>query len=295
MDLASFPMRCLAAFEAAGHAAKRHRLLLTLAASALFAAGAWYSVRSLELSLTSLELRPLLALVLLAPFSFAYMALGLQLMAQSTGTSIALGRATTISAFAHLAELLPIPGGAMVKAGALVAAGARLGQSSLQVVLTAVLWIALAALAGGAVLAAKGLEAAWFAMAGGSIGAITAFGWLVRSTGWRIANLTLTHRLFGIGLMMLRLFLSFHVLGIALAFADTPPFALAGIAGSAASIVPAGLGIAEVLAALMASPVAVPAGAAFLAVGIDRLVGLTASAAIALTSLLGRSAAEPAR
>lgn len=294
MSQASFSTRAQAAFETVGLAAKRHRVALTLAALALFATGAWYSVRSLGLSLSSLEMWPLLALALLAPFSFLYMGLGLQLMARSTGTTLPLGRATTISAFAHLAELLPIPGGAMVKAGALVSAGARLGQSSLQVILTAILWIALAALAGGAVLAGKGLEAAWFAVVGGAGSAIAVYAWLARNAGWRIANLTLVHRLIGIGLMMARLFLAFQALGVALALADTPPFALAGIAGSAASLVPSGLGISEILAALMAGPVAVPAGAAFLAVAIDRFAGLAASAAIALASLRSRPAAEPA-
>ena len=96
----------------------------------------------------------------------------------------------------------------------------------------------------------------------------------------------LIHRLSGLALIALRLYLAFGVLSVAVPFAQTMPFVLATIAGSAAAIAPAGLGISEALAALAATAMAVSPAAAFLAVGLDRIVHLLLSAAIAFYSLM---------
>ena len=257
---------------------------LLLAALCLFGIGTWLSVRQLGLSVATFRPEPLLILLLIAPLSLLYAGVALYLLSRSAGGAMPLGKATTTAAWATVAEAFPLPGGALVRAGALVAEGASAGRSSLLVLGTAILWISLACLGCGTTLIAHGFVEGWtLAGVGGlSSGAISL--WLVRTAGTRIAIQTLLHRASGLALIAVRLKLAFMALGTALPLADMFPFALANIAGSAASIAPAGLGISELIAALVADSVAAPAAAAFLAVALDRLVCLGASGLMAFAT-----------
>jgi hypothetical protein len=269
----------------------RWRLPLLIAGAALFALGAWLSFRSLGLSLSALRPGPLLVQALLAPLSLLYAGIGMHLLARSAAVTMPLGKATALSAWATLAEALPLPGGAMVRAGALMAEGTGLARSSALVLANALLWISLAALGCGVVLLGHGHTAAGLLAFGGATGSAVCFGWLARSSGLALAAKTLAHRLSGMSLIAVRLHFAFLTLGVAVPLADTLPFALANIAGSAASIAPAGLGISETLAAAAAGTVSVAPGAAFLAVGLDRLICLAASGLLALATARQRNAA----
>lgn len=255
----------------------RWRGPLTVLGVMLFASGSWLSFRHLGVSPAVLRSGPLLALILLAPVSLLYGGIGLQLLALGVGTPIRLGPATARSAYATLAEILPIPGGAIVRTSTLMAQGARVGQSWTLVLLAAILWISLAMLGCAATLLARGLSGgAALALLGGAATFGASIG-LARFGGWRLAALNLLHRLTGLALIALRLRLAFQCIGVAVAGRDTLPFALANVAGSAASIAPAGLGISESFAAGAAAWVAVAPAAGFLAVGLDRIILLIAS------------------
>ncbi len=267
----------------------RWRLPLLLAGAGLFAAGAWLSFRSLGLSFGELQTGPMLAQALLAPLSLLYAGIGMHLLARSAGISMPLGKATALSSWATLAEILPLPGGAMVRAGALVAEGTGLGRSSALVLANAVLWISLAALGCGVVLLGHGHGMASVLALGGAAGSTACFVWLARTSGLMLAAQTTAHRLSGMALIAVRLQLAFLVMGVSVPLFDTFPFALANIAGSAASIAPAGLGISEALAATAAGTVDIASAAAFLAVGLDRLVCLAASAILVLAVSQSRS------
>lgn len=273
------------------------RLPLTLLGATVFVGGSWLSFRHLGVSPTDLRPWPLFVQLLLTPLSLLYGGLGLHLLGRSAGARIPLAEASAQSAYATLAEILPIPGGALVRAGALIANGAKPGQSWALVLLAAVLWISLAAFGCGLALIGHGaLGGAPLTLIGlvGSLGAALA---LARMAGWRIALLNLVHRLLGLLLIAVRLHFAFLCFDVALSLADTLPFALANIAGSAASIAPAGLGISESFAAGAARWIAVAPAAGFLAVGLDRVILLGASALFALATLhwrqpLGREAAQ---
>lgn len=260
-------------------------------AMALFAAGAWLSFRQLGLAPAELQTSHLLVQILIAPLSVLYAGIGMLLLGRSAQVAMPLGKATALSAWATLAEALPLPGGAMVRAGALMAAGTGLAQSSALVMVNALLWISLAAFGCGLVLLGHGLTGAVLLALGGAAGSALTLAWLVRSAGTALALQTVAHRLSGMALIAVRLHFAFLTLGVVVPLADTLPFALANIAGSAASIAPAGLGISETLAAAAAGTVKVAPGAAFLAVGLDRLICLAASAVLALATARQRNAA----
>lgn len=283
--------RFVATFARARQWAARWRTPLLIASLALFATGAWLSVRHLGIEASALRPGPLVIQAALAPLSVLYAGIGMYLLARSAGVAMPLGRATGLSSWATLAEALPVPGGAMVRAGALIAAGTALGQSSALVLANAILWISLAALGCGASLIAHAVPgAALIALVGGT-GVAASLTWLQQRAGLRLMLETGVHRLIGLGLVAVRLHFAFLTLGVVVPLADTLPFALANIAGSAASIAPAGLGISETLAAAAAGTVNVAPGAAFLAVGLDRLICMAVSALTALATTRQRLAA----
>ncbi len=264
---------------------------ILVAACLLFAGGMVWAFRSLGLDPSHIRPGPMAIQLALAPLSLLYGGIGLHLLAKSAGASIPLGRASMISSYATLVEALPVPGGAIVRTGALIKAGARLGSSSLLVILTAILWISLAALGCGLAFLYHATLAAWALIAGGTTGSGLVTFWLIGQAGWLVAVQTLAHRLAGMALIATRLHFAFLALGIAIPLEATLPFALANIAGTAASVAPSGLGISEALAALVAKVVDVAPASAFLAVAIDRLLCLLASGLFSLATA-GRRAAS---
>ena len=237
----------------------------------VFCGGGYWSIRALGISVGELRYAQLVALACLVVLSLLYGGMGLVLLARSAGLSIPLGRSTVISAYAYLAEMLPLPGGAVVRAGALVSAGGTIAKSSALVVLTAVLWIALASIGAGAVLAMHAHRLGWVLLVAGMLGAAGVVGWLWLVAGIAIAVQTLVHRCAGIALTGLRLQFAFAALGASIEFSETFPYVFAVLLGSASMIAPAGLGVSEATAALLATLSEHAPGVAFLATGIDRL------------------------
>lgn len=249
-----------------------------MGATVLFAGGLGWSFWTLGIRPWELAPAPVLILLcLFGPLGIAYGAVGMLLLARAGGASLKFGPALKVDAWAQLAEALPVPGGAIVRAGALVGAGAMAGRSALLVIGSALLWISLASLAAGLVLALGSVPAAAWLAAAGLAGTLAVLAWLGWQAGWRITAWTLLHRLAGLVINAARLKVAFAAVHAAIPIQHALPFALASIAGSAASIAPAGLGVSETLAALMARSVAVAAPAAFLAVAVNRLLALLAA------------------
>jgi hypothetical protein len=259
----------------AGRWIKAHRRILIGLCALLFIGGTAWSALQLDLSPGELRWRPLVLMALVAaPLTLLHGSLALVLLGQAIGAPARLGWAARTSAYGQLAELLPLPGGAIVRTGALVAAGGSLADATVLVLSSALLWISLAAGAAGAFLAiVAGQELLGLPLIfAGALGVplFTAILW--HKGGRTNALLTVVHRTVGLLLGAFRLQLAFAAIGSAVGLSATLPFVMANVAGSAASIAPSGLGIAEALAALLANTVAIAPAAAFLAVALDRLV-----------------------
>jgi uncharacterized membrane protein YbhN (UPF0104 family) len=255
---------------------------IVAAALVLFLAGTVWSFLSLGLEPAELNLTMLA--VLIGPMGavmLGFSALSLILLARTANVRIGFVDATRASARAQLAEALPLPGGALVRGAALVSAGCPPAKSAALVIGTALLWIALAAIAAGAILIASAPLAGWALLGGGILVSGTALHQIARLGGIANMALTLLLRTAGLGLAALRLWLSFAVVGAALPLIETFPYVLAAIAGSASSLVPGGLGVSEALGALMASAVHSAPQAAFLAVAVNRVTQFLGAALFA--------------
>ncbi len=275
--------RVLALAERLQGVGRNHRRLFLVAAAALFVVGLVWSFSELRLQHTELHLAPALVLLFLfGPISVIYGALGLWLLGFAAGVPLAIAKALRVDAYAQLAEALPVPGGAIVRTGALMTAGGRALESSALVIASAVLWVAVAAAATGAAVLSIAPWPGAALLSGGIATAAPAALWLASKGGWRLMALTLVHRSAGLLINALRLQCAFAILAVAIPLPRCMPFALATIAGSAASIAPAGVGISETLSAVIASSLGVAAAAGFLAVALNRLLALLAAGIMVL-------------
>lgn len=271
----------LAAFRA------RWRIPLLLIALALFTCGIAWSTQATGLSWDDLHYSALLLLIcVMTPLNILYSVANLLLMARATRAPMSFMQGLSVSAWAQLAELLPIPGAAMIRTSALAAHGAKLGNSVEIVLACALSWIAIGASA--ASFAMAGLwPLAWVSAAIFLICAAGLTGWIATRYGLAIAATMAGLRLFGLGLFALRLMIAFAALGVSISVVDGLVFGFAAIVGSASSLVPAGLGVTEGLSALLAAPLGITAGSAFLAAAVARITSLMVNGLIAVV-LTGR-------
>ena len=290
----AFVSSLVAASHRAAQQQKEWRISLLLLGLLIFAGGCIWSIDRLEIEPSSIAIEPLLALLLLlAPASLVYGGVNMWLTAKATKVDLSFATSMKIAAFAQSAEVLPLPGGAIVRTAALMREGASTSHSASQVLASGIMWIACAATAAGASVSELGWPA-WILSAAGIAGILGAMGWITYFAGMKIAVLSFLLRTVGIPLAASRLYFSFAALNLAVGLRDTFLFSFASIAGSASSIAPAGLGISEGFAALLATMIAIAPAAAFLAVGLDRFVGFAASALASLAFLDTASAKERA-
>lgn len=245
--------------------------------------GAIWSTVSLDLAWSEISLGLLLLnLFLLAPANLVVAAISLRINATALGHEIPYRRSLYTVAVANVSELLPIPAGAFIRGAALVNAGAGVADSARIVtytsILTLLMTLCLSLLALGALA-----DAAWFWLAGASgIGLVAIIVLLLlqiravsvlEMIGIRGGMLLLT---------LLRLVIAFATFGVTIGWVDAALYAIAPTLGAAVAIVPAGLGVNEAIAAGLATLIAASSASAFLAIALNRVLGLVAGGAMVL-------------
>jgi hypothetical protein len=189
---------------------------------------------------------------------------------------------------ATAANILPLPGGALVRVHALRAAGATLPQSTVVTLMAALLWVATAVgVAGIAALSWSplvGAIAIGLALAGAAVTAV-----VVRATTSRwslpaLGGLALVEAVTTL-IHAARLYLVLLALGVTAGVTQALVLGAGAPLASAAGVFPSGLGLAELLSALLAPVVDLPAAAGFAVAALARVVGLLATVPAAL--LLG--------
>jgi len=247
-----------------------------------FVCGIIWSAARINLDPTTVGVGPLLVLFLvMVPLTLAYSALNMMLLGTAANVDIGFGEGLRISAYAQAAEMLPLPGGAMVRTTALIRSGGPKVTSAGLVIAFAVLWIASGAIGGslgllGAHPSAPLLLAASFVLLG------VCSLWIAHVSRAGIAMAATALRAIGVVVVAVRLYLSFYALDVILKGPEALGFAFTVILGSVAAIIPAGLGIGEALSAVLAHPIGIAPEIAFLAVALNRLVGFVGNMSFAL-------------
>ena len=266
----------------------RLRGKVTAVAFIAFTIGLMVASRSLGLDWNTISLRPVALITLLGALHLALASSSLQLTARTVGRQIGFRTGIAVSAMSNLAELLPLPGGAMVRGAALMRAGARLYESTSAVTVTALLTLSLTISAAGIplIMAAPVLGYPVF-----TVGIVCTLGsaiWIARSATVFIIMAMITVRICAVFLSVARITAACAVIGIIVSPIDAAIFVGSAALGASLSIIPAGLGVSESIAAALAPLIDIRPSAAFLAVALNRIVGLALSGAIALAFSLMR-------
>ncbi|MDN3720576.1 hypothetical protein QW131_18280 [Roseibium salinum] len=126
------------------------RAILIIAALG-FVAGIGLSMRAQPGLLSNLDWRPVLCLILIGiPVTVVLNTLEFRATARLIGRSFTFARAAETTIIGGVANMLPLPGGAIVRVAALRASGSSYKEGSLAIVLVAFIWIGVSfAYAGG--------------------------------------------------------------------------------------------------------------------------------------------------
>lgn len=262
----------------------RRRLLI--AAGALVAAGTVWSLARVDVDLARVSVMPLLAVAaIVVPLVVLTNAAEFGYSGRLLGTMYSFRESVPIALAATAANYLPLPGGPLVRVGALHGSGHSMKESVLATATTGFAWIAVGGLAIGLVGLLYNAAVAGLSLAIGFCGGVV-FALLCRSKNLD-GRVGLVLRILAIegvtvGLAGLRLYLVMIGLGLPVAFSGAFVVAGSGILASIVGFAPGGLGVTEIGAAAIATAVGIAPEAAFLAAVVDRAIGGVVTAPWAL-------------
>jgi hypothetical protein len=198
-----------------------------------------------------------------------------RLSAKVVGAHFGWLRSVQIGLVSSAANLLPLPGGPLVRIAALKHAGATLSLGGAVTALLGAMWVGLAFLcAASCIVDDYSLLALGF-FAVGLLGLVSASLGLKRiCNSWRLVLLSLMMKSAMIFIMLLRLAWAFAALDVNVTPSEITVFSVSGVAGSLVSVVPAGLGVSEVVAAALAPLTDIAPAVAYLAVTLNRVVSI---------------------
>jgi hypothetical protein len=270
------------------------RFTLASAGALLLVSLLVWALRSESLATIELQPWPLLAVVVIAmPFQLLLHALELRLSSAYGDRPILLVQGFKYSLTAAAANLLPMPGHAMVSWFALRAHGVSRRQASALVGISYAAWIASALFIIGAFLHADLRHLSYALLAsGGALAAITIISARLGAVGIGTLSGFVALRSASIASLFVQLSLIMTGLGLDYGITEVAGFALARISAGVASTVPAGIGIQELAGALVAQLIFFPAALGVIIMFVSRVLR-TAFIIAAVTLTVGwRAPAE---
>jgi hypothetical protein len=256
------------------------RRILLLCAAAVFLIGAVIAYRNLPPG-TRLE-RPVLLLILglfLVPAMVALNAARFELSARLLGRSVGFMTALRVSVASSAANLLPLPGGMLVRIEGLKQAGESYRAAFFSNAIIAAAWIAVTSMAAGFIQLLAGTRAVGIGLTVVGIAAFAVSTGLVISRVAPARRLPLGLAILGVETLVLlvasvRFFLVLQALGVAVNLTQVVILTLAVVAASAVGVFPGGIGLQEMIAAGIAPLADLPASLGYLSAALDRVVGL---------------------
>jgi lysylphosphatidylglycerol synthase-like protein len=282
---------------------RAQRAILVVAAVG-FIVGGWFALKSLDVSLAEVRWPPLLIAALVGvPLTLVANTFEYLLSGRMLHHRIQLLPALQLTTISTAANLLPIPGAFLVRIQGLRALGSGTGKALASTMVIALVWIGISSLLAGILLA---FSESWIASvtlaAVGVITVIGAYVWLVRAVPERgerrrIAMLAVAIELFAVVTNAARLVLILIGLRVDASLGQALVLAVSSSLAAAAGIFPGGLGLRELIAALLAPLVGLPASAGFAATAINRVMGIIVlapiTAVLALRSPQGSQRGQP--
>lgn len=254
----------------------RHARLLLVVAMVVFV---WATIASVRrLPDTDFEVRPgFLALAAIAGAGGLLVnALEFHVAALACGLSPRFARSTRVTVYGTAANLLPIPGTALVRVEALREHGLRYRHGVAATLGVGVVWVAAALVVTGGLLIAAHDGAAGLGLLGLGIALIIVGALAVRGaarSGSRLLPVVIAVAFLSVCLTSVRMWFVVQAMGYDASVPQAAALACAGVLTSALGILPGGaLGLREVVSALFASLSGLPGSVGALAAVVDRLV-----------------------
>jgi hypothetical protein len=269
------------------------RRAVLIVAAAGFLVGIWLSFCAQPDILTRVEVIPLILLVAIAiPATLALNALEFLLSARLIGQQLPFRKSMEITIIGSVANMLPLPGGTMMRIASLKAEGASFMKSTSATLYVALIWCAVGLIYSGAWLAFLGQKLPGIGLVIGGAAILTA---CVAATYRLLGDVKFTGMIVGAKIILVivdayRTYLSLLALGVIATFGQASVLALSSLLGASFSIVPAGLGVREGAAALIGPVIGVSAASAFLAASLSRILGMAVTFPMALTLAMKKSA-----
>jgi hypothetical protein len=268
-----------------GSEPERARAMLAVAA-VVFVLASVLGLRSLPEVGTDVLIWPLVVLALVGvPLTVAVNGWEYAVIAHVLRHRVRVMDAARISVLSTAANLLPIPGAMLVRARALKGLGTGFGKALSVTVLMGVCRVGVAgALAGGLQLVfADGGPGA--AVAGGGMVVLGGFWWALRRDPAAASDPAVLLEVLGVqagavGVGALRLWVVLHALGYDASVTQAVALSVASVLASVLGFFPAGLGVRELLAAVIAPVVGLPAAVGLVVTAVDRVIGLAVFAAL---------------
>lgn len=218
------------------------------------------------------------AFLIIAPAIVAMNTVETEFTARVLGVRFGWREALRIAVMSSAANVLPLPGGPMVRAAALKEKGVKLVRSGAFISAVTGFWLGFVFLYTGACLSALAggrLLPGGLFVAIGAIGIAISVAWLRRlSCSWPqifiVGLLKITTTLIGV----IGLWWTFALLGAHPGFFETSVFAVSSASSLVVTFVPAGIGVTETLSAGVAMLVSISPALAFLVSAIFRLIWL---------------------
>lgn len=266
----------------------RVRKLFMAVAVVVFVVGGLLALRALDIDAARISWVPLvIAGVVGVPLTAVVNAGEYAVTARIVERRVPFVPALRISVLSTAANMLPIPGAALVRIRALRELGRTYGSATSATVIVGLTWIGVSAALAGAWMVAIGavLRGSLF-LAPGIVLLVAAWSLLRRTVDdsarrRRLAAMCIGIELISVASSALRIVLVLAGLGLEPSIVGGLVLAVSGSAAAAAGIFPAGLGMREIIATALAPVAGLPAAAGFAASAVNRVLGIVMHAPIA--------------
>jgi uncharacterized membrane protein YbhN (UPF0104 family) len=256
---------------------KKIKRMILLVASVLLSIGVYYSFSQNPDLIRRVDKDWLLVLALVGvPVTIVLNALEFYISARMIDAKVAFLKSIEVTVIGSAANMLPFPGSTMVRVAALKMSGANFKNSALVTLLIAFVWIGVSFIFSGSVLVfyPNNYLGFIFSAVGGGTLIFTMLFIHMMKIKWRYYLKLLLTKVSLVLVDAARILVCFWALDSMIDFSQASVFVISGVVGSAASIVPAGLGVREFVSAGVAPLVGISMSMGLLSATLNRLVGL---------------------
>jgi uncharacterized membrane protein YbhN (UPF0104 family) len=261
-----------------------NRTVVTVFALLIFVGGLLVALRNLDAGLhVELPALTAISMLVLLVLTFAVNVVRTHTHAKIVGASLTAGDSARISLFSSAMNMLPliIPAGMYMRMSNFVRHGGGTGHVAGVLVTNYLLSLA-SSLAIGIAMIQSSMAVDLSLLVAVIVACYAALAIVfVRISGVRHGITIALLELVAVAIDAARIFLCFQILGFGVEIAQAAVLTVSAILGSAVSIVPAGLGIRELVGAGISPLIKVVPGQAFLAIALNRVFGVAFFAGLA--------------